>query len=253
MKLLLLLLFISVNVAAQNATNLMRQSQDRTSAGNSEMQSTISIHDNKGNVRVREITTLTRKTKENSQLLIRFTAPAEVRGTTLLVYDYPDKADQQWIYLPATGKVRQIVSNEKGKNFMGSEFTNADMSQLNLDDYTFTNLGRTEYNGTGCIKIEAKGKTPALQNEQGYSKKIILLDAARLIPLREELYDRNDKLHRELLYENYNSTGDGKWVAWKMTMNNVQNGRRSTMTVNRFESNAAQPEQLFAPNALGKK
>lgn len=249
---LLLLLFIACSVTAQQATDLIRQSQQHTSAGDSEMKSTIGIFDNKGNQRVREITTLTRKTKENSQLLIRFTAPAEVRGTSVLVYDYPDKTDQQWVYLPATGKVRQLVSNEKGKNFMGSEFTNSDMSQLNLSDYIFTDLGTVTYNSTSCKKIEAKGKTPALQQEQGYSRKIILLDASRLIPLREELYDRNGKLHRELLYENYKLTPDGKWVAWKMTMNNLQNGRRSTMTVTQFSSDLSQSAHLFAPNSLGK-
>lgn len=252
MKLLSIFLFFSSTLIAQNATDLMQQSQQRTSAGDSEMQSTIGIYDNKGNQRIREITTFTRKTKENSQLLIRFTAPVEVRGTSILVYDYPDKADQQWIYLPATGKVRQLVSNEKGKNFMGSEFTNADMSQLNLDDYQFTDLGSMQYNGVSCKKIEAKGKTPALQQEQGYSKKIVLLDAARLIPLREELYDRNGKLHRELLYENYKQTSGGKWVAWKMTMNNVQNGRQSIMIVNQFKSDVNQSAHLFAPNSLGK-
>jgi outer membrane lipoprotein-sorting protein len=252
MKLLSIFIFISSTLMAQHATDLMRQSQQRTSAGDSEMKSTIDIFDARGNQRIREITTFTRKTKENSELLIRFTAPAEVRGTTILVYDYPDKADQQWVYLPATGKVRQLVSNEKGKNFMGSEFTNADMSQLNLDDYSFTDLGSVTYNGTSCKKIEAKGKTAALQNEQGYSKKIILIDASRLIPLREELYDRNGKPHRELLYENYKQTPGGKWVAWKMTMNNLQNGRRSIMTVDQFVSDLTQPAHLFSPNALGK-
>lgn len=249
---LLLLLFISTGLLAQNATELIRQSQLRTSAGDSEMHSIIGIFDAKGNQRIREITTLTRKTPENSQLLIRFSAPAEVRGTAILVYDYPDKADQQWIYLPATGKVRQLVSTEKGKNFMGSEFTNADMSQLNLNEYNFTDLGSVNYTGTACKKIEARGKTPAIQQEQGYSRKIILLDATRLIPLREEMYDRNGKLHRELLYENYQQTPEGKWVAWKMTMNNLQNGRRSIMKVTQFSADLSQSAHLFAPNSLGK-
>lgn len=252
MRLLIILLLITSGAIAQSASELMRQSQQFTSIGNSEMHSTIGIFDNKGNQRIREIVTLTRKTKDNSQLLILFTAPAEVKGTALLVYDYPDKQDQQWIFLPANGKVRQIVSNEKGKNFMGSEFTNADMSQLNPDDYIFTELEKVTYRGTICNKIEARGKTAALQLEQGHSKKIIFLDSDRLIPLREEMYDRTGKLHRELLYENYRQTTDGKWIAWKMTMNNLLNGRKSSMTVTQFKSDVAQPAHLFAPNALGK-
>lgn len=252
MKLLPILLIMCATVSAQTATELMRKSQLQTTAGDSEMQSTISIFDNKGNQRIRQITTFTRKVTDCSQLLIQFTAPGEVKGTALLVYDYPDKADQQWIYLPATGKVRRIVSTEKGKNFMGSEFTNADMSQLNLDEYTFEDIGTAIVNGSSCRKIEAKGRTTALQTEQGYSRKIIYLDTDRLIPHKEELYDRNNKLHRELMYENYKQTTDGKWVAWLMTMYNKQNQRKSVMTVNQFKSGVKQPAGLFAPTSLGK-
>lgn len=249
---LLLLLIISSGLCAQSATELMQQSQQRTTAGDSELHSTISILDNKGNQRIREIITYTRTTPENTQLLIRFMAPAEVRGTAILVYDYPDKADQQWIYLPATGKVRQLVNTEKGKNFMGSEFTNADMSQMNTDDYLFSELGTTELNGALCKKIEAKGKNTSIQNEQGYSRKIVYLDNSRLLPVREEFYDRNGKLHRELVYGDYKSAGKNKWVAWKMTMRNIQNGRISVMTVTHFKNDAKQAAHLFAPNALGK-
>ena len=45
-----------------------------------------------------------------------------------------------WIYLPALRKVRRIVSSEKGKSFMGSEFSNADMSAPKLDDYAYNYL-----------------------------------------------------------------------------------------------------------------
>lgn len=252
MKLITFLLILSTTLSAQTATELMRKSQQQTIAGNSEMQSTIRILDNKGNQRLREIITYTREAPDCSQLLIRFTAPAEVKGTSLLIYDYPDKSDQQWIYLPATGKVRRIVSNEKGKNFMGSEFTNADMSQLNLEEYDFEDLGTIQYKGINCHKIQASGRTKALQSEQGYSRKIIYLDKIRLIPHKEELFDRTNKAHRELLYEEYKKTTDGKWVAWKMTMNNLQNGRKSEMIVSRFNNSSQAPARQFSPTSLGK-
>jgi outer membrane lipoprotein-sorting protein len=252
MQSIILALLISISVNTQSVTELMQLSQERTRSGNSEMQSTISIYDNRGNQRIREISTFTRQTPESSQLLIRFTSPAEVRGTTLLVYDYTDQADQQWIYLPATGKVRQLISSEKGRNFMGSEFTNSDMSQLNLNDYTFTDAGKEIMDGISCRKIEAKGRTSTLQNEQGYSRKVIYLDEKRLIPIRERFYDRNGKPHRELVYEDYRKSSDGKWVAWQMTMTNLQNGRKSMMQVNKFISELQHSPQIFSPTSLGK-
>ena len=40
-----------------------------------------------------------------------------------------------WIYLPALKRTRRIVSNEKGKSFMSSEFSNADMTSPSLSDF----------------------------------------------------------------------------------------------------------------------
>ena len=254
MKQLIIILFsilLSTSLSAQTATELIRNMQQQTTAGDSEMRSTIHIYDGKGNQRVREITTFTRKTPDCSQLLIQFTAPSEVKGTTLLIYDYPEKADQQWIYLPATGKVRRIVSTEKGRNFMGSEFTNADMSQLNTDEYQFEDIGTESVKGIKCRKIKATGRNPQLQNEHGYSSKIIYLDAERHIPHKEELFDRTGKLQRELVYENYKPGSNGKWVAWQMTMRNLQNSRRSVMTVVQFSSGINQSARKFEPTSLG--
>ena len=53
----------------------------------------------------------------------------------MLVVDNKNQADEMWIYLPALKKTRRIVSSEKGKSFMSSEFTNADMSSPALSDF----------------------------------------------------------------------------------------------------------------------
>ena len=76
-----------------------------------------------------------------------FTSPADVRGTAMLIYDYENKDDDMWIYMPAIRKIRRIVSSEKGKNFMGSEFTNADMSKPNMNDFDYRILSSETYSG----------------------------------------------------------------------------------------------------------
>jgi len=39
-----------------------------------------------------------------NKTLIRFMAPSDVKGTALLIYDYQDKEDDMWIYMPALKK-----------------------------------------------------------------------------------------------------------------------------------------------------
>ena len=67
--------------------------------------------------------------------MIRFIEPADVRGTSMLVVDNKNSADEMWIYLPALKKTRRIVTSEKGKSFMSSEFSNADMASPAVSDF----------------------------------------------------------------------------------------------------------------------
>ena len=70
----------------------------------------------------------------------------------MLIFDYEDKSDDMWILLPSLRRTRRIVSSEKGKSFMGSEFTNADMSKPDLNDFTFKILGSAEADNNECWK-----------------------------------------------------------------------------------------------------
>jgi hypothetical protein len=126
--------------------------------GNMEMTSTIHIRDGKGNIRSRQITTVSQKFQTVNKTIVRFLAPADVKGTAILVYDYEKQSDDMWVYLPALRKVRRVISSEKGKNFMGSEFTNADMSKPNFDDFDYKLIGSEILSGFECYKIESKCK-----------------------------------------------------------------------------------------------
>ncbi|HOG05904.1 MAG TPA: outer membrane lipoprotein-sorting protein, partial [Paludibacter sp.] len=119
----LILLVVPVTygtVTAQDAEEISEKAMDAIKIQDMEMISTINIYDARGNVRTRQISMASRKFTECTKMIIRFLAPADVKGTTLLVHDYEDKDDNQWIYMPALRNVRRIVSTEKAKNFMGS-------------------------------------------------------------------------------------------------------------------------------------
>ena len=68
--------------------------------------------------RSREITRYEKYFSEGSFLsksLIRFTKPADVKGTGLLMWEYrkSGKDNDQWLFLPALKKTNRIISNQK--------------------------------------------------------------------------------------------------------------------------------------------
>lgn len=244
--------FCALTVTTQNAREISNKSMNATEVGDMEMISTINIYDAKGNVRTRQISTASRKFAESTKMLIRFLAPADVKGTALLVYDYENQDDSQWIYMPALRKVRRIVSTEKGKNFMGSEFTNADMSRPNQQDFDYQLIGESTFEGKKCWKIKATGKTDAIKHQNGFSSNISYVDQQTFICYKIEYFDLSDKLHRVQYITDYKKQANGKYFAYRMTMQNVQNNRKSEMIVEKFQSWSKLSEHTFSPAVLDK-
>src|SRR5664279_5394457 len=69
----------------------------------------MSIFDEKGQVREREIAMATKLYEggKTEKRVYRFLAPADVKGTGILVFDYENKADDMWIFMPALRKTRR--------------------------------------------------------------------------------------------------------------------------------------------------
>ncbi|NLI71818.1 MAG: outer membrane lipoprotein-sorting protein [Bacteroidales bacterium] len=249
---ILLVALFTGNLFAQSANEINKKSMDAIEVGNMEMISTINIRDARGNNRVRKITTASKQFGNVTKMIIRFISPADVKGTALLVHDYEKKSDDMWIYMPALRKVRRIVSSEKSKNFMGSEFTNGDMSKPNLDNYNSTILGSVNYGGRNCWKIQSVGKTSAIQAEDGFSKRISYIEKSTYLCHKVEYYDLRGRLHRTQTISDYRRLKNGKYFAYKMVMENNKNGRKSEMIINNFQLGSNLSESAFAPAALNK-
>ena len=250
--LIALALCLSIPLMAQTAEEINEKSSDVIELSTMEMVATLKIIDAKGNTRERQITTASRKFGDVNKLLIKFIAPADVKGTALLVYDYENQSDNMWVYMPALRKVRRIVSNEKGKNFMGSEFTNADMSNPNKGDFTYELEGSETVNGKECWKLGITPKNNALKSENGYSKRVAYIDKGNYFTYRVDYFDLAGKLQRIQTIDQYKKQSNGKYFAFYMEMKNVQNNRLSTLTVDKIQADSKLPESRFAPTALDK-
>jgi hypothetical protein len=245
--------FCTLLLFAQSPSEVMKISIDKIAIGDMEMTSTIRIEDGKGNVRIRQINTISVKFGECTKRMIRFLAPAEVKGTALLIYDFDNQSDNIWIYMPALRKVRRILSSEKGKNFMGSEFTNADMTQPNADDYIYTDTGSKTIDGKICRMIEAKCKNNEIMQENNFSKKISYIDKSENLCYRVDFYDLNGQLYKIQYISNYQKQNNGKFFALKMVMENVKNGRKSILITDKIQTGSTFRENFFSPGNLEKQ
>ena len=61
--------------------------------------------------------------KDGNKFLIVFNHPLDIRGTALLSHTHINGPNDTWLYLPDLRRVKRIVSRDKSRPFMGSEFT----------------------------------------------------------------------------------------------------------------------------------
>jgi hypothetical protein len=229
--------------AAPSARAIMDQVTQTRKLDGSEAVVKMTSVDEKGQTREREITMATKlydggKTEKR---VYRFLSPADVQGTSILVFDYEAKADDVWIYLPALRKTRRVVSAQRAQSFMGSEFSYGDLNIPALDDFNYTLVKEEPCGGEACWVIDASPRNRDVVEAEGYAKKTYWVSKAKLAVVRGLLYDKDGKLVKELLAQDLKllDPKNKRYRAMHMEMINKQNGRRSVFTSQKV---------TFAPN-----
>lgn len=211
---------------------IMKQWAESRKIDGSEAVVKMRIVDKGGRSRERKISMATKlydggKTEKR---IYRFLEPADVKGTGVLVFDYEGKADDTWVFLPALRKTRRIVSSERSKSFMGSEFSYADLNIPELSEYNYALLREENAGGEACYVIEVKPKNPGIAKSEGYGRKIYWVSKKTHAVRKGEFFDLKDKKLKELTADNVKvlDPAKGRVRTMKMEMKNVQNGRSSS-------------------------
>lgn len=179
------------------------------------------------------------------QSRIDFDWPDSVRGTILLTHAHKVGDDDQWLYLPATKRVRRISAGQKNGSFMGSEFTYEDLSPPVASKYTHTRNADEPIEGRPCYKLERRAKTEG----SGYSRQLLWLDKEHLVPAMQEFYDRKNELLKVAYYRDYHAFGRYQRTSL-IRMENRQTRRASELRAGNRQLGVTLDPQRFRSQAL---
>ena len=233
--------------AAVTGTAVMQQVMDTQTADSSAMDLRLTLIDASGSSRERRLQTLTMTEDGLTNTITVFLSPASVRNTRFLTRQRADGTDDQWIFLPAVGRVRRIAATEGGGSFMGSDFTYSDMASTtyDTDEAQHTLLREETLQGRETYVIESIPLGPS-----DYGKTIIWVDVETYLPMRVEFYDRSSgSVIKELVTDDISYT-EGRWITRSITMTTKATGHSTRIEILQAKYNIPMNRGYFTTTFL---
>jgi hypothetical protein len=223
--------------ADANADRIMRALSARPEGASADRTVRIKLIDRNGGVREHLARALRKNVADGRRMAIFYLAPANIRGTSFLVFDYsaPDVANDQWLYLPALRKVRRIPASDRGDYFLGTDLTFDEIrndNRVTLADWKFHVIGTDEVDSARCEIVEGAAASEQVARELGYTRARWCVDEQTLIARRIEYWDRSGNLLKTLANRELQLI-DGVWSASRIEVKNHKTGHS---TVLEFES-----------------
>src|SRR4030066_546122 len=208
--------------------------------------------DGKKRIRVMTMLRWNDPKSKDQKYFLYFREPSDVRGMTFMVWEYPLKESDRWIYMPAIDLVRHIAASDARSSFVGSDFTYEDVSGRNIATDTHTLLREEKLGERECYVVESVPKEPI-----DYVKRISWIDKTTFLPLKEEYYDVQKELARVFTADKIEdivaAAGQGRKsfpTVTKRTMKNLKAGHRTAVTYTSVSYNVGLQDNIFTERYL---
>jgi outer membrane lipoprotein-sorting protein len=172
---------------AQNARDIVRAAWEHWRGTSSQGELTMTIH-RPGWERSMSMQAWTRGQKHS---LVRVTAPKKDAGNGTLMVD-----NNMWTFAPRVNRVMKVPSSMMGQSWMGSDFSNKDVSRADtiVDQYDHTLVGEEEHDGHKVHVIES---VPHEDAAVVWGKEVLRVRDDNVL-VRQDFYDQDGKLVKSL-------------------------------------------------------
>ena len=238
-----------------SAAELMEKSVEAIRLKDSSANATLTLTSRDGAARVRKTSGYTklRVNGTDNMRLVRFLAPADIKGTTTLMIENGKGDDDMWIYLPALSKVRRLSASDKSGAFVGTDFSYGDIIGHKPLDWTHKLVKEDEVNGAPCYLIQSLPANDSVRGNSGYSKRETCVRKDNLVAVRTDIWDTQGQPLKRITVSNLKQVGNaGHWQPMLWIAENLQSGHKTTIQFDEFKAEINVADRLFTPQELDK-
>jgi outer membrane lipoprotein-sorting protein len=237
----------ALSLHAQDAEQIVRASRDRIQADAIYTRSTMVLKAKNGSETRRVIEQFSKDGPQGDRIVIVFHEPRSVAGTRFLTMENPGREDDRWIFLPDRGRVQRIAAADGSKSFVGTDFSNDDISSASrnaeLDRHSL--LREETLGNRPCYVIESVPRDSAYQ----YSKMIQWIDKDTKVTHKIDLYDRKNTLAKTLEILKLEDR-DGRLTPMQTRMTSHGAGTSTQINVDDIRYNPSLPDGIFTQEFL---
>jgi outer membrane lipoprotein-sorting protein len=236
------------SVAAENARQIVEEAQRRTDAKSQRYEGLLQVFDAKGKISDKRWNIDRLGSHGDSKAVLRFNAPAEVKGVALLVVNHPDRASDQWMWTPALERDRRIALQDRATRFFGTDFSFEDLEERDVNQYEYTLLGDETLDGVTCWKIQS---TPKEGKSSQYTRSHVWIRKDNYALARVENFLK-DQVVRRLVYSDLANV-QGIWTARTLEMSDLRRGSRTRLTLDKLQYNVPMKDEDFTLQAIRRQ
>ena len=197
---------------------------------------------------------------------VMFTQPTSVKGLATLTWNYmnPDRDQDVWLWLPSLRKIRKVSAGQANDSFMGSDFTNEEITSRQFEDETYTLVGEETFKGytslyDGAVYhkdepvyvIECRSKTDPWY----YSKRITYVSKEFGGNIFDEIYDVKGQMVRTLFRGWEIMDVDGKEYPAQVRVegHDLRTGHKSIIIFDEIKFDQGLSEDIFTQKTLTRQ
>lgn len=243
--LLLIISFLAAPALAQDDVfQIMQKSFNRNDGSDSYFKLQMSLIDKKNEKRERKLEIYTKDYGALIKTFIQFIEPADINKTRFLTWENDEGDDTQYLYLPALGRARRIVSSQKNLRFVNTDFTYEDMQRRRPEKDEHKLLRQEKLKKWNCYVIESTPK-----DKSQYSKRVSWVEKQSLVVVKTEFFNKRGEISKVFIVEQLEQK-QGIWSAIETLMEDLKQGHKTVMKAEEVIYNQGLDDGLFSLRRL---
>ncbi|NLW81322.1 MAG: outer membrane lipoprotein-sorting protein [Desulfovibrionales bacterium] len=199
-----------------------------------------------GQKRVRELTITAADRNGSRRTLLRFTSPADIQGTGFLAVEDGQGGTEQFLYLPALKRTRRIMTGQKSRSFVNTDFTYEDMERRPVDDSEHAIAGEETLNNVPCWILESRPK-PGTESQYSLVRAWVAQDMP--VTLRADFFAGGQEPVKRFTVRELENIQD-IWTETKVVMEDLQSGHATVLATSEIKYNTGVQDSVFMQQAL---